>query len=94
MVMFVWYSLPKPIPFCSFLYFGIYVKKSVTMAEKDSDGGGDDLEYLLQTPKAGTAREVPPMRKARHECEPLDGSSVSLDNRQGSQLLFCKQHVW
>ncbi len=55
MVMFVWYSLPKPIPFCSFLYFGKYVKKSVTMAEKDSDGGGNDLEYLLQTPKAGTA---------------------------------------
>ena len=60
------------------------------MAEKDSNGRGNDLEDLLQAQEAGTAREVSPVWKKGHECESLDGSSDSLDNRQGTQLLFCK----
>ena len=58
------------------------------MAETHSDGRGDDLEYLLQTPEMGTAGEVPTMRKKKQKHKTLDLSYGSHDIGRWTRLLY------
>lgn len=58
------------------------------MVETDSDDQVDDLENLLQAPKAGAAREVPPMQKKRHKHKLHDLSPDSHKFGRWALLLY------